>query len=141
MAAKDKYHHIVKEALLNDGWTITREPYEIRRKDLVTKGLEIDLAAEKVFAAERGIEKIAVEVKSIISDSTIHDFHKILGQYLNYQVALELIEPDRQLFIAMPEFGYHKLLREGIFSLSVARFNVKLIIFDIESKIITKWEK
>ena len=30
MAAKDKYHEHVKEALIKDGWTITHDPYVIK---------------------------------------------------------------------------------------------------------------
>ena len=103
MAAKDKFHLNIKTALINDGWTITHDPYEIKDKRLVSKSLEIDLAAEKILAAEKEKEKIAVEVKSLISDSIIYEFHGVLGQYLNYKVALETIEPERVLYIAIPE--------------------------------------
>lgn len=72
--AKDKFHQIAKNALINDGWLVTNDPYHIRDKTLVSKSLEIDLAAEKIIAAERGTEKIAVEVKSLIADSTIYEF-------------------------------------------------------------------
>jgi hypothetical protein len=138
--AKDKFHDIAKTALENDGWLVTADPYHIKDKNLVTKSLEIDLAAEKLIAAEKGTEKIAVEIKSLIADSTIYEFHSILGQYLNYQVALEVVEPDRTLYIAIPEFGYEKLMKEGLTRLVLARFKIKLIIFDIENQIITKWE-
>ena len=44
--------------------------------------LQIDLAAENAIAAERGSEKIAVEIKSFIADSDISSFHTAFGQYL-----------------------------------------------------------
>lgn len=138
--ARDKFHQIAKKALINDGWLVTHDPYHIRDKSLVSKSLEIDLAAEKIIAAERGTEKIAVEVKSLIADSTIYEFHSILGQYLNYKIALEFVEPERTLFIALPEFGYQKLLKEGLTRIVLDRFKIKLIIFDIEKEIITRWE-
>ncbi len=47
--------------------------------------LEIDLAADKVVAADRGGQKIAVEIKSFLNPSAITDFHAALGQFLNYR--------------------------------------------------------
>jgi len=63
MAAKDKYHEHVKEALIKDGWIITDDPYE-----LIAEGTtyEVDLGAEKLFAAQKNKEKILVEVKSLL---------------------------------------------------------------------------
>ena len=140
MAAKDKFHQIVKSALINDGWKITHDPYEIRQKGLISRSLEIDLGAERIIGAEKGTEKIAVEIKSLISESIIYEFHAVLGQYLNYQVALEIIEPNRTLFVAIPEFGHKKLLKEGLTQIVINRFKIKLIIFDSENQNIVKWE-
>lgn len=58
--AKDLFHQVVKTALIKDGWTITNDPLTIR---IDRVKLEVDLAAEKVFAAEKDGQKIAVEVK------------------------------------------------------------------------------
>lgn len=63
--AKDKYHDAVKNALVKDGWTITHDPYRI------SFGIErvyVDLGAERMLAAERGKEKIAVEIKTFASE-------------------------------------------------------------------------
>lgn len=68
--AKDIYHQLVREALEKDGWTITHDPYILKKKLLGAK-LEIDLGLEKIITAEKGIEKIAVEVKSFIEESLI----------------------------------------------------------------------
>jgi hypothetical protein len=48
--AKDLFHQAVKQALIKDGWTITNDPLTIR---IDRVKLEIDLGAEKVFAAEK----------------------------------------------------------------------------------------
>jgi hypothetical protein len=67
MAAKDIFHDLVKQALQNEGWSITHDPFKImlgRRRGY------IDLGAEKeVIAAQKGNEKIAVEIKSFIGHS------------------------------------------------------------------------
>jgi XisH protein len=55
-----------------------------------------------LLAAEREGRKIAVEVKSFIEQSTVHAFHTALGQYLDYLVALEEVEPERILYMAVP---------------------------------------
>jgi hypothetical protein len=50
--------------------------------------MSIDLAAEKLIAAEREGEKIAVEVKSFLErSSAISEFHTALGQFINYRGA------------------------------------------------------
>ena len=60
MARLDKIHEAVKNALIKDGWTITHDPLTfLFEKQRVL----IDLAAEKLFTAEKKGRKIAVEVK------------------------------------------------------------------------------
>ena len=67
--------------------------------------MEIDLGAERLLAAHRGTEKIAVEVKSFLaSTSTISQFHMALGQFINYRAALRQEEPNRALYLAVPDF-------------------------------------
>jgi hypothetical protein len=68
MARRDLLHESAKHALQKDGWLITHDPY------ILPFGLsvvEIDLGAERLIAAERGTERIAVEVKSFLADSTL----------------------------------------------------------------------
>lgn len=59
MPRKDLFHDLVKQALINDGWTVTHDPLFIK-----WKGAEYfpDLGAEKVIAAEKGLEKVAIEI-------------------------------------------------------------------------------
>ena len=99
MAAKDLFHDAVKQALLKEQWVITADPLIIKIEGV---RFEIDLAAEKVFAAEKAGRKIAVEVKSFLSNSALTDFHVALGQFLNYRLALQMNEPDRTLYLAVP---------------------------------------
>lgn len=96
--ARDKFHYVVRTALEKEGWNITADPYEINVDDV---DFEIDLAAEQLLAAEREGRKIAVEIKSFISTSNVSDFHTALGQFLNYRDALDKIDPERQLYLAV----------------------------------------
>lgn len=59
--AKDLFHINARKALENEGWKITADPLRIPISE--TAYLEVDLAAENVFLAEKDEEKIAVEVK------------------------------------------------------------------------------
>ena len=63
--AKDRFHGVVKTALVKDGWTVTHDPFEIQVGGV---DMEIDLGAERLLAAERKDEKIAIEVKSFFSN-------------------------------------------------------------------------
>jgi hypothetical protein len=49
----------------------------------------VDLAAERLIAADRDGEKIAVEIKSFLNPSAIADFHQALGQFLSYGFGVE----------------------------------------------------
>ena len=99
MPAKDRYHNAVKQALIKDGWTITHDPYTptVGQKDVF-----VDLGAERPIAAEKGGEKIAVEVKSFVSPSDIRDLENTAGQYAFYRSLLARYEPERHLFLAVP---------------------------------------
>jgi len=106
--AKDVIHDAVKSALIKDGWTITADPYVISYGD---DKLYVDLAAERALAAERNGHKIAVEIKSFVGRSPLHDFEVALGQYMLYLGLLERIEPDRKLYLAINHLVYHALFQ------------------------------
>lgn len=101
--AKDLFHDVVKTALIKDGQQITNDPLSLKVGGV---DLFIDLGAEKLLAAERGGRKIAVEIKSFVSHSSVSDFHLAIGQFINYRTALKLKEPDRKLFLAIPDGAY-----------------------------------
>lgn len=100
MPAKDLFHNTVITALDKDGWKITDEHLFIQVEDV---DFYIDLAAERILAAEKTGQKIAVEIKYFLGASDVTEFHLALGQFLNYRSALRLTEPDRSLYLAVPE--------------------------------------
>jgi XisH protein len=105
MPAKDKFHDVVKVALEKDGWQITHDPLLLRIQGIAD--MYVDLGAQKLIAADRSGEKIAVEVKSFIGTSTISEFHIAIGQFINYRYALEVQEPERVLYLAVPLNTYN----------------------------------
>ena len=134
--AKDIYHSQVKAALEKDGWQITHDPYEIR-----VGGVEmyIDLAAEQVIAAQRDDTKIAVEIKSFISASTISDFHLAHGQFLDYRYALESEEPERILYLAVPLRTYRTFFALKFIQQVRQRSQIRLLVYDADQEAIVQW--
>lgn len=137
MSAKDFYHNTVRDALDKDGWKITHDPLEFRVGVIV----RIDLAAEQLITAEKGVEKIAVEVKSFLAGSTLAEFHGALGQYINYRRALRRREPDRVLYLAVPLGIYNSFFAIDFIQEGLAEEQVKLLVYDPARKEIVKWQK
>lgn len=136
MAARDKIHSAVKNALIKDGWKITADPLTLRYGG---KKVEIDLAAEKLLAAERGGEKIAVEIKSFIGQSTVNDLENAVGQYGIYAGIMEEMEPDRKLYLAIGKSVYDELKAMKMFTMIVKRFQIALIVVSVEKEEIVQW--
>ncbi len=136
MSAKDAYHNTVKAALQKDGWRITHDPLIL---ELSSGRLEIDLGAEDLVAAQRDGAQIAVEIKSFLAPSLISEFHGALGQFLNYRVALKLKEPNRVLYLAVPIKVYRNFFTGELAQLSIAEYQVKLLIFDPEQVEVAEW--
>ncbi|HAX88286.1 MAG TPA: fatty-acid oxidation protein subunit alpha [Cyanobacteria bacterium UBA11370] len=138
MAAKDLFHDAVKQALLKEEWVITADPLKIKIDGVK---FEIDLAAEKVFAAEKAGQKIAVEVKSFVNNSVIYDFHAALGQFLNYRLALQMCEPDRILYLAVPLDTFNSFFQERFVQEAVKLYQLKLVVYDPRKEVIIEWKE
>ena len=134
--AKDRFHDVVRTALEKEGWKITADPYAINVDDV---DFEIDLAAEQLLAAELEDQKIAVEVKSFISPSNVSEFHTALGQFLNYRDALEVIEPDRQLYLAVRVPIYESFFQRRFIAAAIRRYQLRLVTYDVQQEVITRW--
>jgi len=137
MSRKDQFHEAVKHGLSKEGWTITHDPFTIQISETIK--LKIDLGAETTIAAQRNHEKIAVEIKSFISDSEISDFHAALGQYLNYLQALEDKEPDRVLHLAVPKDSYQDFFQISFIQKSLRRYEINLIVYCPLQEVIEQW--
>ncbi len=135
--ARDLFHDIVKKALIKDGWTITHDPFPLHsRKD---GGLSTDIGAEKIILAENNLKKIAVEVKSFVHMSILHEFLKASGQYHSYSKIIVKNDPQRLLFVAMPKFVYFKLIQYDWVLEVMEDLNMKVILYNTEKIIIEEW--
>ncbi|MTJ10617.1 XisH family protein [Anabaena sp. UHCC 0204] len=137
MSAKDIFHGVVKIALQKDGWQITNDPLTISVGGV---NLSIDLAAEKLIAAEREGQKIAVEVKSFLErSSAISEFHTALGQFINYRGALRRLQPERVLYLAVPLTTYKTFFQLDFPKDMILENQLKLLVYDVEQEVIFKW--
>ncbi|MGB0562799.1 MAG: XisH family protein [Spirulinaceae cyanobacterium] len=135
---RDVFHEAVRQALIKAQWHITDDPLELEWEEVKVK---IDLAAEQLIAAERGQERIAIEVKSFISPSAISDFHTALGQFLNYRIMLEVREPERDLYLAVPLDAHRTFFQSRFAQTAIQRHALKLIIYDPIVEEIVEWIK
>ena len=138
--ARDTFYSQVKVALIKEGWTITHDPLRLE-----TGGVkwEIDLGAERglegVLAAERDREKIAVEVKSFISQSPTNEMHTALGQFITYRMALEELQPDRKLYLAIPVSVYSDFFQLPFSQRLVKANRLALMVYDPIHQEVVKW--
>jgi XisH protein len=131
--ARDALHNVVRNALEKDGWHITDDPL---RLVIGIDTMFIDLAAERLIAAERGEELIAVEVKGYTEPSNINGFHGVIGQYINYRLALQKIHPQRRLYLAVPEEVFETFFQREFAQLSLKENTVALLVYSVEKEVI-----
>jgi XisH protein len=136
MSARDRYHDWVKETLVQAGWTISHDPLSISIGKI---SVQIDLVLESLIGAEKGTKKIAVEIKSFGNVSQITDFYAALGQYLCYKVALAEKQPDRILYLAVPDPVYDLFFVEDLIQKILQVYPVKLLVYNLSNKEIQLW--
>ncbi|MCM0590306.1 MAG: XisH family protein [Gloeotrichia echinulata DVL01] len=138
MPAKDIFHDAVKRAIEKDGWIITDDPIYL---DYGGLEIYIDLGAERLIAAQKAGEKIAVEVKSFVGGSTISQFHTALGQFINYRTALSQKQPERELYLGVPSITYETFFKLELIQIVIQSQNLKLLIYNPEQEVIEQWIK
>ena len=136
MPARDRYHAAVRAALIKDGWTITHDPL---RLDYAGEDLYVDLGAERLLGAEKGEQRIAVEIKSFLGPSRMADLHEAIGQYIVYRDVLEEIEPAREVYLAVPADAALSIFEAPIGQLLLQKQRPRIIAFDPNVQEITRW--
>lgn len=136
MSRRDGLHDALRKTLENDGWNVTDDPLVLVLEKTLLKA---DIGAEKFFAAEREGRKIAVEVKDFESTSVISELEKTMGQLQLYQWALESQEPDRQLFLAIPQSVYVRHFQKPIFQMVLQRNKINLLVYEPIQEAILQW--
>lgn len=138
MPARDRLHDVVKAALAKDGWTITHDPFRVQYGE---HDLYVDLGAERIIAAEKGSERIAVEVKSFLGPSDMRELQLAVGQFAIYGPLIEKEDEDRKLFLAIPEAKYRDLLAHADGQLLIEKWRLKFFTVARKSEEIIRWQK
>jgi len=137
MPARDYYHDIVCHALQKNGWTITHDPYRIKLAR--GKNLFVDLGAEKLIAAEKGRDKIAIKIKSFRGASEMKDLEEAIGQFVLYERLLTRYEPERKLYLAVPENVIKSVFEEEAGQVLLEDEILRLLTFDTTKEEVLKW--
>jgi hypothetical protein len=138
VSAKDIFHKTVKQGLQKEGWVITDDPLRFKFGNV---NFRVDLGAERLIAAEREDEKIAVEIKSFLNPSAITDFYSALGQFLSYRLALESVQPNRNLYLAVPVDVYQTFFQFEFTQAAVLKYQIPIIVYDPANEVIVQWIK
>ncbi len=136
MPAKDIYHDTVKNALIEEGWYITHDPLRLRWRATDTY---VDLGAERLLAAQKGNEKIAVEVKSFLGRSMVNDLEEAVGQYMLYEELLKRLEPERVLYLAITEEVYQNAFVDALGEIFLESQRLRLAVFNPDREVIVEW--
>jgi hypothetical protein len=136
--ARDKIHNAVKNALVNDGWKITADPYYVKDKK-GTLELEADLAAERPLAAEKGNRKIVVEIKSFLGRSLITEFYTARGQYLTYLHLLKGSEPETELFLAVSHLVFNDFFQLDTIQDMLREDEMSMLVVNIACEEVLQW--
>lgn len=136
MPAKDIYHDVVRKGLEKDGWIITADPLTLK---IGRRSVLVDLGAEKLLAAERSGQKIAVEIKSFVSPSPMRDLENALGQFILYSQVLKEQEPDRTLYLAISRLVFGDIFSEEVGQLILKTTDLRLIVFHTQKEEIVQW--
>lgn len=136
MPARDIYHNTVKTALEKDGWTITHDPFPLQ---IGKKRLSADLGAERLISAEKGLQKIVVEVKSFVGQSDVKDLEQALGQYVLYRQILNETGIERDFYLAVSRLTFNSVFTIQLGQILLTNQIIKLVVFDDESEAIVQW--
>ena len=135
--ARDLIHNAVKNALINDGWRITDDPYTIRYDD--DFAVYADLGADYPIAAQRADDKIVVEIKSFLGRSRIHELYIALGQYSLYQRLLKITAPERKLYLAVSDLVYYDFFQLNAVQFIVRDSNLSILVVNTTTEEVLEW--
>lgn len=133
---QDFYHQQVKNALVNDGWTITDDPFYISYKG--TRAYA-DLAAEKPMAAQKGERKIVVEIKVFGTASPMTELERAIGQYGIYRTFLRRLSPERELFLGIAEDIWQDFFSKPAVQDIIADHQISILVFNPDIEEIIQW--
>ena len=136
MPQRDIYHSAVKQALINDGWIITHDPFLLVFDS--ERGY-VDLGASLMLAAEQGDQRIAIEIKSFIGRSLVADLEQAVGQYTIYQSWLRRVDPERALWLAVNPRVAGAIFARRAGQVLIEDYRLKVLVVDMDQERIVQW--
>lgn len=136
MPPRDSVHAAVRLALEKEGWVITADPFVL---PVGLHNLYVDLAAERMVAAERGGDRIAVEIKSFSGRSEVVDLEQALGQFVLYRGVLHRNDPTRQMVLAVPRAAWDSLFESELGRTAREETPLAVVVFDPVRAEVWKW--
>jgi len=134
--AKDLIHDAVSNALTNDDWEITDEPYRLDYKNFTLKP---DLAVER-FSEDGGtLVRLIIEVKSFVGDSFVRELQQAIGQYTMYRDAIAMNNLDYDLYLAISEQAFIAHFHKSGTQFAVEQYQLKLLVVDVAKEKIVGW--
>ena len=108
--------------------------------DCLRRRMFVDLGAERVtIAAERGSERIAVEIASFVADSPVRDLQEAVGQFVVYPALLSQTDPERSLYLAVSTRVYDSVLSEPVGQLVAADVRLRILVFNPHEQKVERW--
>jgi hypothetical protein len=80
-----------------------------------------------------------VEITTLSGASLVQELKLTLGQYDLYRGLLEVTDPERALYIAISDVAYSALTRRPALALILERYQLPLVIIDLEREAVVKW--
>ena len=99
----------------------------------------VDFGAERLLAAEKTGQRIAVEIKSFLGASDTRDLEQAVGQYLLYRAIIERTDPKRQLFLAVPVDAWNDTFLDSLGQLMLESYHLNVIAFDHVTEEVIVW--
>ncbi len=97
------------------------------------------MGAERLLAAEKGTEKIAVEIKSFTRPSDMKDLEEAVGQFVVYNHLLRRYYPEYKLFLAVSENTCKTVFEEEAGQTLIEDGIIQLFSFDPNQEVIVRW--
>lgn len=94
---------------------------------------------DRSLAAERGSQKIAVEIKTFLRPSFVRELENALGQYILYRNLLSVTDPERELYLAVSDRIYNNFFQKKASQFIVNQNQILIVVVEIQSEVISQW--
>ena len=67
------------------------------------------------------------------------ELEQAIGQYVLYGLLLNRIDPERKIYLAIPDKAYQELFTEAIGELVISDLPLRLVVIDMQKAEVKKW--